>query len=127
MQMEKTNRVVELCDVALSRPEITFNNANAIAHDFAQMNNLPKVGEALKKMVALAPSLPEPRYDLAALGCLTGNQTQALQDLKAAVDLSNQRLAKDPSARDIVATARTDPRLDGIRSLPEFQKLVPPK
>ena len=104
-----------------------FNNANAIAHDFAQMNNLPKVGEALKKMVALAPSLPEPRYDLAALGCLTGNQTQALQDLKAAVDLSNQRLAKDPSARDIVATARTDPRLDGIRSLPEFQKLVPPK
>ena len=127
MQRQQTNRVVELCDLALSRPEINFHDAFMIAQEFVQMNNLSKVGVTLKKMIALAPDNPEPRFDLAALECVLGNQTQALQDLKAAVDLSNQHLAKDPSARDIVATARTDSRLDGIRSLPEFQKLVPPK
>jgi hypothetical protein len=41
--------------------------------------------------------------------------------------MSAQRRAKDPKARDLVEAARTDSRLDRLRPLPEFQKLVPPK
>jgi hypothetical protein len=41
--------------------------------------------------------------------------------------MSVQRRAKDPKARDLVDAARTDDRLNRLRTLPEFQKLVPPK
>ena len=77
-------------------------------------------------MVGLAPDSPEPRYDLAALEATLGHQTEAVQTLKIALDLNAQRLAKDPKARDLLAAARTDSRLNNLRNLPEFQKLVPP-
>ena len=82
---------------------------------------------AIKKMVALAPDQPEPRYDLAALQAILGNTTEAMENLKTALGLSEQRKAKTPTARDLLDTARTDPRLARLRPLPEFQKLVSPK
>jgi hypothetical protein len=78
-------------------------------------------------MVSLAPDQPEPLYDLAALQAITGKQTETLQNLKIALNISTQRLAKNPAARDLVKEARSDNRFDRIRSLSEFQKLVPPE
>ncbi len=127
MQMQQTNRAMELFDLALTRPEIKFNDAAAMAQYFAQLGNFAKLEATIKKMVGLAPDQPEPRYDLAALQAITGEQTEALQNLKLALDMSAQRLAKNPAARDLAAAARTDNRLDRLRALPEFQKLVPPK
>jgi hypothetical protein len=127
MQMQQTNRAAQLFELALSRPEIKFNDAAAIAQCFAQMNNFEKLENTLKKMVALAPDQPEPRYDLAALECLVGKETEAMADLKAALEASKERLAKDPKARDLVEAARTDERLARLRAKPEFQKLVAPK
>ena len=127
IQMQQTNRAVELFDVALSRPEIKFGDTAAIAQYFAQLGNFAKLETTLKKMVSLAPDQPEPRYDLGALQAIIGNQAEALQNLKAALDMSVQRRAKDPKARDLVDAARTDDRLNRLRTLPEFQKLVPPK
>jgi tetratricopeptide (TPR) repeat protein len=127
MQMQQTNRAAELFDTALARPEAKFGDTAAIAQYFAQMGNFAKLETTLKKMVSLAPDQPEPRYDLAALQAILGNQADSLQNLKAAVDMSAQRRAKDPKARDLVEAARTDSRLDRLRPLPEFQKLVPPK
>jgi tetratricopeptide (TPR) repeat protein len=127
IQMQLTNRAVEMFDTALSRPEIKFADTAAIAQYFAQMGNFVKLETTLKKMVGLAPDQPEPRYDLGALQAIVGNQTEALQNLKLALDMSARRLAKDAKARDLVDAARTDNRLDRLRTLPEFQKLVPPK
>jgi hypothetical protein len=50
-----------------------------------------------------------------------------MANLRTALDLSAARKAKTPTARDLLDTARTDPRLARLRALPEFQKLVPPK
>ena len=127
MQMQQTNRAMELFDTALARPELKFGDVAAMAQYYAQLGNYAKLETALKKMVSLAPDQPEPRYDLAALEAITGNQTESLQNLKLALDVSAKRLAKDPKARDLVDAARTDNRLDRLRALPEFQKLVPPK
>src|ERR1017187_7469814 len=127
IQMQQTNRAVELFDVALTRPEIKFGDTAAIAQYFAQLGNFAKLETTLKKMVSLAPDQPEPRYDLGALQAIIGNQAEALQNLKAALDMRVQRRAKDPKARDLVDAARTDDRLNRLRTLPEFQKLVPPK
>ena len=127
LQSQQTNRANELFDTALGRPEIKFQDVAAIANYYATLGNYPKLEMSIKKMVSLAPDQPEPRYDLGALQAIMGNQAEALQNLKTALDMSAKRLAKDPKARDLVDAARTDNRLDRLRSLPEFQKLIPPK
>jgi tetratricopeptide (TPR) repeat protein len=127
LQMQNTNRAVELFDVAITNPAIKFPEAAAIAQYFAGLGNLTQLETALKKLVDLAPGQPEPRYDLAALQAISGRSAEALQNLKTALDQSTARLAANPAARDLVAAARTDPRLSFLRNLPEFQKLIAPK
>ena len=127
LQMQQTNRAVELFDLALASPAIKFPDAAAIAQTFAGLGNLGKLETALQKLVALAPDQPEPRYDLAALQAIGGKTAESLQNLKSALEISAKRLASNPTANDLLKTARTDPRLTALRALPEFQKLVPPK
>jgi hypothetical protein len=127
LQMQQTNRAVELFNLALSRPELNFSEAATIAQFFAQMGNYTQLQVALEKMVALAPDQPEPRYDLAALQAIIGDTNNAMKNLKQALDMSARRLAATPSARDLVASLRTDSRFARISNLPEFQKLLAPK
>jgi len=127
LQMQQTNRALALFDEALDRPEIKYPEAQAIAQYYAQLGNYGKLEGVITKMVNLAPDQPEPRCDLAAFQAITGHPTEAMQNLKAALDLSAKRLAKNPTAPDLLAAVRDDPRFAAIRSLPEFQKLVPPK
>jgi thioredoxin-like negative regulator of GroEL len=127
MQMQQSDHAVELFNTALARPEIQLGEAQAIAQYLEQLGNLPKLEIAIEKMASLAPDQPEPRYSLAVLQTVEGDQTRALENLKRALELSARRLANDPKAIDLLATARTDSRLDRLRALPEFQKLVPAK
>ena len=127
LQMQQTNRAMELLDQAIANPNIKFNDAAAVAQYFAQTGNMARLETALKKIVALAPGQPEPLFDLAALQTITGQTPVALENLKTALQLSAQRLATNPSARDLLAAVRTDPRFNALRATPEFLKLVPPQ
>jgi hypothetical protein len=49
-----------------------------------------------------------------------------MPQLQAALDLSAKRLLTNPAANNLLTKARTDPYLNSLRNLPEFQKLVPP-
>jgi hypothetical protein len=91
------------------------------------MGNLTKLEVVLQKLAALSPGQPEPYYDLAALKAVLGKTGDALENLRVAMDLNAKRLHSDPRASDLAATNRSDPRFDALRSLPEFQKIVPPK
>ena len=124
MELGQTNRAYELLDAAIADPAVSFSDAAAAAQCFAEMSNFPRLETAIKKMVALAPDQPEPRYDLAALQAILGNTPEAMENLKAAFSLNAQRKAKMPTAHDLLDTARTDPRLARLRALPEFQKLL---
>jgi tetratricopeptide (TPR) repeat protein len=126
LQMQQTNRAFELLDQALANPHIPSGEVASLAQLYAQLGNFARLEGVLKKLAALAPEQPEPRYDLAALYAVLGRNPEALQDLHAALDLSAKRLQHSPSARNLVSEARTDPRFNSLRLLPEFQKLVPP-
>jgi tetratricopeptide (TPR) repeat protein len=127
IQMQQSDRALKLFDVALARPEISVVAAQSIAQYCAQLGDLPRCQKAIEKLVALAPDQPEPHYDLAALDAVLGRSPAAMQELKMALDLNARRLAANPKATDLLETARTDDRLNNLRSLPEFQKIVPPK
>jgi len=127
MQMQQTNRAAELFNQALDNPKITYQDAAAVAQFFGQMANIAGFEKALRKLVALAPEIPEHHYNLAAVEAITGRTTEAMADLKLALDLNKKRLASNPKASDILNTVRSDPNINNLRGLPEFQKLVPPQ
>ncbi len=127
LQMQQTNRAIQLFDQALARPEIQFSDAAAIAQYFAQFGNFAKLEAVIKKMVSLAPTSRNRVATWPPCRPSPAGRAEALQNLKVALELSAKRRAKNPSAPDLVATVRTDPRFAAIRNLPEFQKLVPPK
>ena len=126
LQMQQTNRAIELFDRALANPHISSSEAGFIAQEYAKMGNLPKLEEVLQKIVTLIPDQPEPWYDIAALNVVLGKPDQGLQNLRKSLDLSAQRIKGNPTARDLLAEVRKDVRFDSVRNRPEFQKIVPP-
>jgi tetratricopeptide (TPR) repeat protein len=126
LRLQQTNRIIEIFDQALSITNIPSGALGVIAQFYAQMGNLPKLESVLEKLAVITPNQPEPWYDLAALNAVLGKTSESLQDLRTCLDLSAKRLQRDPTARDLLATARKDQRFAPLRNLPEFQKLVPP-
>ncbi len=126
LQMQQTNRTIELFDRVMADPHLSSNEAGFIAQIYAKMGNLTKLVAVLQKIVTLIPDQPEPWYDLAALNTILGKPDQALQSLHKSLDLNAQRLKSNPTAHDLLSEARKDPRLNPLRNLPEFQKMVPP-
>ena len=131
-QMQDTNRATELFKqaagmfgLALASPDIKVENVTAMAQIAANIGDLPKLEAVLEKLAVLAPGQPEPRYDLAALDAILGKNPESLQNLQVALDLSAKRLLTNPAAHDLLLETRNDPRFNALRSLPEFQKLVP--
>jgi Flp pilus assembly protein TadD len=92
----------------------------------ARLGDMTRLESLLQKLASLAPDQPEPHYDLAALDAILGKTSEALQHLQTSLDLNAKRLAANPSARDLLSEARKDPRFDTLRTLPAFQKIVPP-
>ena len=127
MQLQQTNRAFELFNQAIANPAISYQDAAAVAQYFGQMGNLPGFENALRKIIVLAPDLPEHRYNLAAIEAISGRTPEALADLKLALDLNTKRLATNPAAVNILTFIRNDPNIAPLRNLPEFQKLVPPQ
>ena len=125
IQMQQTNRAIELFDRALANPHISSAEAGFIAQEYVNLGNLTKLEGVLQKIVTLVPDQPEPWYDLATLETVLGKPAPALQSLRQSLDLSAQRLKSNPSAHDLLNEARKDQHFEPLRNLPEFQKLVP--
>jgi len=130
--MQDTNRAAKLFkqaigmfDQALADPNIKPENVTAMAQISAMTGDLPKLEVVLERLIVLKPGEPEVRYDLAALKAVLGKKSEAIADLKRALDLSTQRLQNNPSARDLAAQAAKDPRFNSLRGDPEFQSLLP--
>jgi tetratricopeptide (TPR) repeat protein len=127
MSMQQTNRAMELWDKALASPAASGAEVSTIAGFYAQLNNLSKLESALARLAALQPDRPEPRYDLAALQAYLNQPDAALANLKLALELNARQLKTNATAHDLLDEARRDPRLNSLRALPEFSRLVPPQ
>jgi tetratricopeptide (TPR) repeat protein len=127
LQLQQTNRAMELFNQAIDNPNIKYSDAAAVAQFFGQLGQLTGFEKALRKIIVLAPDAPEHRYNLAAVEAVSGRTTEALADLKLALDLNAKRLAANPAANNILNVIRSDPNINALRGLPEFQKLVPPQ
>jgi tetratricopeptide (TPR) repeat protein len=124
MQMQQTGRAIQVLEAILNRPNATPQDILAVAQAFNQMGNYPKLEETLEKLTKIAPQSPEAFYDLASLKVRLGKTQEVAAPLKHALEMSIERHAKDPAARDIVAEAKKDPALAPILATPEFKALL---
>jgi tetratricopeptide (TPR) repeat protein len=126
LNMQQTNEAVQVLDEIANSPYAQGQAVLTVARIYAQMTNWVKLERTLQRFVKVDPQNPNGWYDLAALKASLGKPLDSLPALKKALELSADRLKKDPKALDLLKTAQTDRRFDGMRHLRQFQALVPP-
>jgi len=126
ISMQQTDRASAVLERMVTEPHLDPSAILAAARAFAELRNWPKLEMTLERLVKILPDEPESWYDLAALKASLGKPADGLAALTRALDLSARRLEKNPAASNLLVMARTDPRFNPLRPLPEFQKLVPP-
>jgi tetratricopeptide (TPR) repeat protein len=127
MQLQQTNRAVQLLDEVLTNPHSDARAVLGVAQAYAHLNMHLKLEATLEKLVKVTPDSPEAWYDLAAMKAAIGKSSEIMQNLRQALELSAQRLAHDPKQRDLRAEAQKDARFNALRQSREFQELVAPK
>ena len=124
--LQKPEAALPALDAAFSDPNLDGNAVLALASAYASAGNASRLEAALGRLTKVMPSNPEAWYDLAAVKAQIGKPTEAIPALKQALDLSAERLKRDPKARDLLASARKEERFAPLRQSPEFKTLVPP-
>ena len=127
IQGHQYNRALELLDALVANPKADTMILLTAANAYAQLGQVQKLEFTLAKLVQLVPDNPEAWYDLAAVQATLGKNDEAIQSLRRAFPLSAKRLAQQPKAKDLVATAASDQRFNALRLSPEFQKLLAEK
>lgn len=119
-------RVIQIADTLIGNPKADGNAVYLAVQIYGQLRVLPKLETALVKWVTLNPT-PEAYMDLAGTQAALSKSTQALTSLRTALDMNDQRLAKDPKASNLALSLPTDDRFGPLRALPDFRQLMAPK
>jgi tetratricopeptide (TPR) repeat protein len=124
LQLQQTNLAVQILDQLAVHPQSDVNTLLNVAQQYAVLYQAPKLETTLQRLVKMIPNNPEAWYDLGAIQAMLGKPSESIQSLTQALRLSADRRAKQPNAKDLSTNLAHDARLNGIRQLPDFQKLL---
>jgi thioredoxin-like negative regulator of GroEL len=124
VQAQQPEKALSLVDRLLNDPSADNTSLLFAAQICNQLNQLPRVEQALSRIAKTSPESPEVWFDLAGIQSILKKETQAIDSLRLALDASTKRLAKDPKAPNLHTNALVDWRLNNIRHSPAFQRLI---
>jgi len=124
VQAQQPEKALTLVDRLLNDPNADNTSLLFAAQICNQLNQLPRVEQALSRIAKTSPESPEVWFDLAGIQSILKKETQAIDSLRLALDASTKRLAKDPKAPNLHTNALVDWRLNNIRHSPAFQRLI---
>jgi tetratricopeptide (TPR) repeat protein len=124
LQAQQNDKALAALDRVVAHPKADANALTMAANFYAQAQQLPRIENALVRLVALDTNSPESRFDLAAIQAMLNKPTNALDTLRQALRLSADRLKANPAAANLHATALTDQRFAALRQSPDFQKVL---
>jgi len=127
LMTQQTNAATNLTDQIVARPDADGATLLRAAQVYNQLQTPAKLEVTLQKLVAAVPTHPEAWYDLAGVQAALGKPAEAITALQTAVQLSQQRLSTQATARDLRVEAGTDPRFASLRADANFQKLLKPQ
>jgi len=124
IQSQQAQRAMQILDQIVASPQASQNEIVFAAQIYNEMNQLSKVEQALARLVKMSPNSPEAWFDLAGVQAVLNQPTQALLSLSEALKRNSQRLAQTPKAPNLYSNALTDEKLNGLRQLPDFQRMI---
>ena len=116
LQLNMQGSFEQLMRRLLEQPGVPENVYMEIGQRCANAGRIDLLGLALEKYLAVQPNNDRAWFDYAAVKTMAGRQEEAISALTRAVQLGGEPIRK---------IAREDPRLEPLRSLPEYQKLIP--
>jgi tetratricopeptide (TPR) repeat protein len=119
--LRQTDRALQVLDGVLTNPDATTPMIMSLADAYNKLGQPMKLQMALERLTKLAPESPEAWYDLAASQATLGQNPQAMQTLKQALELNAKRLVQNPKTNDLRATLAADPRFSALKNTPEFK------
>ena len=108
----------------MTNSQLDHNTLVSAAQAYSMVGNLPKMEEAMDRLVKLTPNNPEAFYDLAAIQTVLSKSNQAVQNLSHAIQLSDQRALQQTNTPNLRQLAPNDPRFANLRAMPEFQRAL---
>jgi tetratricopeptide (TPR) repeat protein len=126
IQLQRTNEAIALLDRVLSQPDIAVTTVLSVANAYAELQQGSRLESALLRLTAVSPESPEAWYDLASVRSILGKPSQSLEALERALQLSDDRLSRDPAASNLRLNSITNRSLMPLHDLPEFQRLISP-
>jgi tetratricopeptide (TPR) repeat protein len=121
---QRTNEAYAILQQMMDRPDPTPQTLLSIANAYSQLGNMTGLEAALARLVKLMPENPEAWYDLSRAQTVVRKIPEALKSLEEAVRLSNQRLATNPTAKDLAAQAPSDTSFVSLKNDPRFLKVL---
>ncbi len=124
LQRGKNTEAIGVLDRITQQPDVDSNVLLQSAMTYAQLQQVARLETTLQRLVEKMPISPEAWYDLAAVQAVQGKTNDAAQSLSRSIQLSNQRLAVQPGAKDLRAVAGQDGRFRTIHDRTEIRKLL---
>ena len=123
----RTNDAIAIMDELLADPNAPAETILTVASAYNDLNELERLENALVRLVEVLPENPEAWFDLAATQAIMGKHQLALQTLGRTMELSRARREKNPKAADLARKARADVRLNALKAMPDFQRILNPQ
>jgi predicted Zn-dependent protease len=124
LMTQQTNAATNLADQLVARPDADGATLLRAAQVYNQLQTPAKLEVTLQKLVLVVPTHPETWYDLAGVQAALGKSAEAIHALQTAIQLSQQRLSTQATARDLRGEAGADPRFATLRADANFQNLL---
>jgi tetratricopeptide (TPR) repeat protein len=123
-RVQQGTKCLEILDAILSNTNADAQVLSNVVGLYYEMQKFPQLEAAFRRLVQVAPEVPDNWYNLASLECVMGQTPEALKHLQRALEENARRRASDPKAFDLQAKAATDPNFASITNSAEFQALI---
>jgi len=125
-QLQDSNAAITVLDLLIRQSNVAADTVVQTALFARELRNIPLMERALLRLTEVNPRSPEAWYDLSALQASLGKPDEALQNLQRSLQLSDQRRATDPAAKDLRPEAAREERFNALRTRPDWPSATQP-
>ncbi len=125
-QLRDSNAAIAVLDTLLQQSNVTADSVVQTALFARELRNVALMERALLRLTEVNPNSPEAWYDLSAMQASLNKPDEAVQNLRRALLLSDQRRKTDPNAKDLRPEVVIEERFAPLRSRPDWQAAMEP-
>ncbi|MSR43704.1 MAG: tetratricopeptide repeat protein, partial [Pedosphaera sp.] len=132
LELQQPAKATAIIDRLAATPNADALSLTAAGQAYRMLGDWPKQEAVFTRLFALNPTSPEVLYDLALVQNALRKLEPTLQSLRQSIQISDQRLATQSTAKNMRAILQSDTNFANLQSLPAFKELLnappaPPK